>query len=241
MKMKRLKIIIPLVVALGAFGCSDDDTGATDTGTGGAADTGTAGTPDSGVGGPADTGAGQPDAGQAANDRPATGATQIDRAGRSAISTALIATFSTDDAAKGMRKDMYNQAGPADWANYTAEIVGALGIYDGLDTVCGNQFAAATDTASIAAGAYDALGGVLTDDRLYVNSATGDCNVYLAVEANATGIIPNADCGGRSPLYDTIDVTYSAVAIGAISGVSDGIDADNVAHPTTFPYMADPQ
>jgi hypothetical protein len=82
---------------------------------------------------------------------------------------------------------------------------------------------------------------VLADDRLYVNTGSGSCQQYLAVEANAVGI-PNSDCGGRTPLEDSIDTTYSLLAAGALSGVTDGvpIDADSTPSLTVFPYLDDP-
>jgi hypothetical protein len=58
------------------------------------------------------------------------------------------------------------------------------------------------------------------------------------VEANATTIIPNTDCGGRTPLEDVIDETYSLLAIGATSGVSDGVALDSTVTTDTFPFLA---
>jgi hypothetical protein len=164
--------------------------------------------------------------------------TQIDRMGRSAVNTALNATFSADEAVEDAAEDAYNVAGADMFSLFTSAIQANLAIYDSLDTVCGNQFAA----APLSADRYAALAGVLADDQLYVNSDASTCTTYLAVEANATGIIPNADCGGRTPLYDTIDVTYSVLAIGALSGVGDGILADaNPGHSATvFPWLAAP-
>ena len=73
-----------------------------------------------------------------------------------------------------------------------------------------------------------------------MSSAT--CAVYLGVEANATGIIPNADCGGRTLSEDVIDESYSVLAVGATSGVTDGVAADDKlsVETTTFPYLAPP-
>ncbi len=61
------------------------------------------------------------------------------------------------------------------------------------------------------------------------------------VAGNAVGIT-NDDCGGRTPLEDTIDVTYSVLAIGALTGVTDGVpvDADGTASLTAFPYLDTP-
>lgn len=167
---------------------------------------------------------------------------QLDRMGRAGVNTALIGTFNPDEASRGAIKDSYNlERDPADWGPlFASEISRNLGVYDALDANCGNQLLAGDPPA--AAGRYDMLGSVLADDRLYVNTASGTCAVYLAVEANATGLIPNDDCGGRTPLEDTIDVTYSALAIGAVSGVTDGVAADrDSTHSTTeFPFLAPP-
>jgi hypothetical protein len=141
-----------------------------------------------------------------------------------------------------MAKDGYNADDDrATWANdYTAEFAANLAIYDGLDANCGNQLLAGPMPV---AGRYDTLASVLTDDQLWVNSDSGTCGVYLAVEADATGIIPNNDCGGRAPAYDVIDVTYSVLAVGAPSGVTDGDvtdDVDGDADPAAFPFLTGP-
>ncbi len=173
---------------------------------------------------------------------PALGA-QIDRMGRAAINTALIGPFRDKGGggARGMVQDMYNQAAdPAQWASvFSSEVADNLAIYDALDTTCGNQLLAGT---SATADRYDTLAGVLADDQLYVNSASGTCATYLAVEANATGLLPNNDCGGRTPLYDTIDISYSVLAAGTFSGVTDGVpvDADGTASASRFPFYDAP-
>jgi Domain of unknown function (DUF4331) len=157
---------------------------------------------------------------------------QVDRQARSVVNTVLIHGFDADMAAKGAAKDAYNAAAPATWASFKEEIAKNLAILDSLDTNCGNQLRAG---ATVAAGRYDVLAGVLADDQLYVNTATGTCTQYFAVELGMAG-----DCGGRAPTYDTIDVTLSAVAIGAATGVTDGIDADDKTQSNSaFPFLAD--
>jgi len=167
--------------------------------------------------------------------RPALG-NQIDRHGRAAVTTALISTFA-EEAEKGAARDAYNAAGPSEWTDFTADIQANLAILDALDTDCGNQVLADADPAN----RYGVLAGALADDRLYVNTAAASCGQYLAVELNATGVIPNGDCGGRTPGYDVGDVTYSALAIGMPSGVTDGVDEDD-ANPSdsVFPFLAAP-
>jgi hypothetical protein len=170
---------------------------------------------------------------------------QIDRMGRAGVNTAATAPFFRESIEEEQQvhddvSDEYNSASdPAEWvAEFGDRIATNIAILDSLDTVCGNQLLAG-DTAT--AGRYDALAGVLADDQLYVNTASGACQQYLAVEGNAVGIT-NSDCGGRTPLEDTIDVTYSVLAIGQLTGVTDGVpvDADGTASITAFPYLDTP-
>jgi hypothetical protein len=173
--------------------------------------------------------------------KPALGATQIDRMGRAGVNTALTDPF---DIVAGMTpnqvKDAYNAlADPSAWATqYKGKIAQNLAILDSLDMACGNQLLAG---ASPVAGRYDTLATVLADDRLYVRTDKTTCNTYLGVEANAVGVT-NDDCGGRTPLYNTIDVTYSVLAIGQFSGVTNGFTSDTVGNPnaTTFPFLSAP-
>lgn len=207
------------VLAVGAFG------GVTD---GIAADDGTPGTTFPFLAAPGPEGFPSP---------PALSPTQIDRLGRPAVGTALVAAFDADATRKGEMKDDYNAAAPDSWLEFVPEIAKNLAIYDALDTVCGNQIAAA---ATVTAERYGTLASVLALDKLWVNTATATCTTYLAVEANATGIVPNTDCGGRRLGYDVIDITYSALAIGALSGVTDGIAMDDATVSTSFPFLAAP-
>lgn len=176
---------------------------------------------------------------------PAIGANQIDRMGRAGVNTALTNPFfdpnlPNQEDMHGAVQDEYNAATqPSQWSSmFATEIAGNLAILDGLDRVCGNQLLAGS---SATAGRYSALAAVLADDQLYVNAGSGTCQQYLAVEANAVGIA-NSDCGGRTPLEDTIDTTYSLLAAGALSGVTDGIAADGDGHAslTAFPFLDAP-
>ncbi len=163
---------------------------------------------------------------------------QIDRMGRPAINTALNHTFDSNMATKDAAKDAYNaNATPSTWNTAVPEFMANLAILDGLDTVCGNQLG-----ADLTPTRYQGLAGALADDELYVNAASGSCGAYLGVEANALGVVPNNDCGGRTPLEDIIDESYSVLAAGALSGVSDGVASDmtGTASLTTFPFLAAP-
>jgi hypothetical protein len=228
--------------------------GSTSTSTGGTSTGGTGtGTGDASV--EASAGEGGPkDAASDASAPPTLGA-QIDRIGRPAINTALTAPFSTGTA-HDMATDAYNaEADPAMWSpKFKSEIRANLAIYDALDSNastngCGNQFAIgpASDGGTGDAGTnrYDPLATVLVDDRLYVNTKIGDsgivtCGQYLAVEANATGTVPNQDCGGRTLRYDVIDTTYSLLAVGTATGVTDGVMLSSPI-TDTFPFVAPPQ
>lgn len=165
---------------------------------------------------------------------------QIDRMGRAAINTAVTDPFFSDSTAHGRVQDDYNAAQASEtWADMFADRMAAnLAILDALDTNCGNQLLAGAQPVE---GRYDGLAGVLADDRLFVNTDSGACQQYLAVEGDALGIT-NDDCGGRTPLHDTVDVSYSVLAIGALTGVGDGIasDADGAASLSAFPYLLAP-
>jgi len=170
---------------------------------------------------------------------------QIERMGRAGVNTAVTNPFFREsvESEKELHEeivDEYNAASdPSQWTTlFPAEMATNLAILDGLDRNCGNQLLAGP---SPVAGRYDALAGILANDQLYLNTASGTCAQYLAVEANAVGIT-NTDCGGRTPLEDSIDTTYSLLAAGALSGVTDGVpvDADSTPSLTVFPYLDDP-
>lgn len=175
---------------------------------------------------------------------PPTLGTQIDRMGRPAINTALNKQFSPDATARAAAKDGYNTSSdPTGWIAFAQEFAANLAIIDGLDRNCGNQVLAAPAVdGGIPPDRYLTLAAALTDDKLYVNSTSGTCTTFLAVEANATGLLVNNDCGGRTPGMDVIDIVYSALAAGLGSMVTDGIGADsNPNHSaTTFPFLAAP-
>ncbi len=212
------KLLTATFLVLGATACGDDS---------GADDTTDETTDDPDI-----------DANEGPPGPPALGA-QLDRMGRPAVNTALNHTFDGDADATQAAKDAWNEDDdPSGWAAaFHEEIEANLGILDSLDSTCGNQLLAAPTEND---ERYNTLAGVLADDRLYVNSGSGTCTIYLAVEANAVGI-PNGDCGGRVPSYDVIGTTYSALALGALSGFDDNVAADDATpSATVFPYFADP-
>ncbi|MEO6950580.1 MAG: DUF4331 family protein [Polyangia bacterium] len=204
---------------------------------------------------------------------PALGA-QIDRLGRAGVNTALTDPFYDNGDTNAAethhaKQDAYNaESDPSKWAALTLTTTSGsksvldtfranLAVYDALDGTsdgamvgdgCGNQLAYAT----LAHPDYATLATVLSRDVLFVNAGSGTCTTYLGVEANALGVT-NTDCGGRTPTYDTIDITYSALASAAAvsatgcltsaagaCGVTDGVNADPDSTPmnNTFPFLA---
>jgi hypothetical protein len=152
--------------------------------------------------------------------------------GRPAINTALNHPFDKVPETQDASKDKWNTDEPADWPSHQAEIEKNLAILDGVDTTCGNQLLA---DPNVAPGRYAGLAGALADDRLWVRTDATECKAYLAVEA---GVL---DCGGRTLAYDVIDVSYSVLATGKLSGVDDGVPAPNDVEGTAFPYLAAPK
>lgn len=163
---------------------------------------------------------------------------QIDRMGRAGVNTALVSPLAMAGP-RGMDRDAYNAAPRTSWGTFKDNVRASLAVYDGLDTVCGNQ--ALANTADTSPARYDPLANALTDDRIYLNAGSGACTQYLGVELNATGLVPNNDCGGRTPNYDSIDVTYTALGSTLAAPLGDNVNSDNVVHSATaFPFLADP-
>ena len=67
------------------------------------------------------------------------------------------------------------------------------------------------------------------------------CGLYLGLELSEAGHVANAFCGGRTPLVDTIDVSYTALVGDLSVPIGDGIGVDERDHPAEeFPFMAAP-
>lgn len=148
---------------------------------------------------------------------------QIDRVGRPAINSALIAAG---------RKDDYNFASdPGQWADmFLEDIVAGLTFTDSLDGIEGN----------ILTGDPVLLGTVVVDDRLTTYLNIPDCGTYLAVEAADLAGAEPTECGGRTLEADVIDVTLTVAVSGGEIPVGDGVDANDVPFLDTFPFLAPP-
>ncbi len=175
-----------------------------------------------------------------ANPPKALGA-RIDRAGRPAITAALISTFNPDPAAQSAERDRYNTSGNSNPA-FVPTIVTSLAILDGLDEACGNQLLAGNGDPR---GRYAPLANVLVDDQLYVHSQrAGSGSVYLGLEAETVNAI-NAGQGaggGRIPGDDVIARSFSVLVAGELSGLDDGVPRDDAVHDQdVFPFLAAPR
>jgi hypothetical protein len=151
---------------------------------------------------------------------------------------------------------------------YLNELAKNLAILDALDGVCGNQLLAMGSGADAAASSYNTLATLLLDDQLYIDTSIVTCAPvtlgtqrvpnYLAVEARyalgpigagGLGLNPTVSalfggCGGRTPLDDVIDVTYSFLGKGLDGVITDGVDQDADPMPgaslTEFPFLSAP-
>jgi hypothetical protein len=165
----------------------------------------------------------------------------LDRMARPFVANTLlgIAPFSNDDAS-GVRRREFNEAPPGLASHFIGDLQKSLAFEDSLDGRCGNQLlAGATESKS----RYRALAKIFADDRLWVNSASSVCTQFFGVElASLAGTKgSSADCGGRTPTYDTSNVWRSLVIAGTTSGVSDGLQQDeHRPSATAFPFLAEP-
>jgi hypothetical protein len=166
---------------------------------------------------------------------------QIERTARPLIKNGLVGGPLTPDAISNQRKESYNRVARSDWARFAPYIRQTLGLYDGFDGKCGNQWL--VDLKAKDSLRYQTLAKVLADDRVWVNSKSTVCTQFLAVEFNEFGT-PGAlrdDCGGRTPNYDASNIFRSLLTNGTTNGVDDGLKGDDKVHSTTdFPFLAAP-
>lgn len=165
---------------------------------------------------------------------------QIDRMGRPLTGNALLGTIATEEVSNAL-KEAYNAATPETSGRFVEEIEKGLELYDGFDGRCGDQLL--YDHAATAALRYRPMAALLADDRLWVNSASGACTQLFAVElaslTDRKGLA--ADCGGRAPTYDAVNVYRSLLVDGSFTRVSDGLHKDEIApSDMAFPFLAAP-
>lgn len=158
---------------------------------------------------------------------------QLDRMGRPLTTNALLATLGPADVANDL-KERYNLQTPATAQAFIPEIEKGLALYDGFDGVCGNQWLASRRGSPDRR--YRKLAKVMADDRLWINSKSGQCRDFFAVELGK-----KHDCGGRSPLVDAVDVYRAVLVNGTTTGLEDGVDQDDREHPIErFPFLSAP-
>jgi hypothetical protein len=172
-----------------------------------------------------------------------TSAHVLDRMARPFVANTLlgVSPFSPD-APSGAERERFNTAPGQAGTAFAARIARSLGFQDGLDGICGNQFLAGK--APVSPARYQALARTFADDRLWVNSTARSCTQFFAVElASLAGLKAyDADCGGRSPVYDTPNMWRSLLIGGTTAVVAwDGLSRDeHVPSGTTFPFLAAP-
>lgn len=165
------------------------------------------------------------------NHPPLDAGAPIDRIGRALTAQALIGTFDTAEASDA-RKQQWNRAPEEAWPMFVPDLYENLAIYDGFDGICGNQWLA---KRGVGAGRYTKLAVLLADDRIWINSHARKCEHSFGVE------LGRADCGGRPPSYDAVDVFRSLLAGGKSSGVDDGVTQnDHATSDRDFPFLAPP-
>jgi hypothetical protein len=161
--------------------------------------------------------------------------TRVDRVGRTLTGNALLGPLESSEVVEP-RKERYNRAAQTGWEEFAPYIRRTLGLYDAFDGVCGNQWLAAPRAE---ADRYLALARLLADDRLWIDSRYGQCQRYMAVETGDSARY--ADCGGRTPDSDAIEVYRSLLVNGTVSGVDDGVSQDDKPVSTVdFPFLAEP-
>jgi hypothetical protein len=126
----------------------------------------------------------------------------------------------------------------------------------GTGNACGNTVlynfgTPAMGTSTPNAGSYVAMGALLADDELFLNTDKPICSLYLAVEfyASQPGMEgAESVCGGRNLDYDVVDFSWSMIAAGAggfnLAANFDPRIKDGVSKHTDylpdFPYLGPP-
>ena len=114
-----------------------------------------------------------------------------------------------------------------------------LRVLDSLDDYCQNQRLSAKT-----GDRYLKLAELLLDDRVYLDSTSGDCSVYMGVELEALKKLNpgSGRCGGYTPRHDPVERLYSLAIGGALGGFDDGLTLDRrvPVSLTEFPFLGFP-
>jgi hypothetical protein len=165
---------------------------------------------------------------------------QINRVGRPLTKNALLGLLAADEVADALKEE-WNASTPSTSKKFMPAVEKGLAIYDAFDGKCGNQLLASQKVAP--AKRYRAFASVLTDDRLWVNSASSVCTQFFAVELASVAhqsALQN-DCGGRTPNYNASNIWRSLLVNGTSVGIDDGLDHDERQHSASvFPFLAAP-
>jgi len=149
----------------------------------------------------------------------AAGWLQIDRQGRPAINT----VFNITDG----QKELTNLSSPRDdRSQMLARTKAVLGAF--------NNVLAANSLNTYSAGQIAAIAGILLPDELTYK--VGDHHSF-AWFSGPVGL-GNLHLNGRKPADDVINAEFGLVTDFQIN--SDGVDANDVAFPPTYPYLAAP-
>ena len=179
-----------------------------------------------------------PDENKLHGEKPPVLGAAIDLIGRPLIANMLIGTLDPDEL-RDARKDKFNSSGPPEWSQFSTDIERTLGLFDGYDGKCGNQWLA--NREALPELRYQTLAKILADDRIWINSKSSVCTQYLAVELSkfTNKSSWSNDCGGRTPNYNANAIFRSLLVRGTIDVIDDGLERDDAEHSTSiFPFLA---
>src|SRR5258708_17613500 len=157
---------------------------------------------------------------------------QIERTARPLIKNALVGGPLAPEAVSNRRKEAYNRVGLDGWIQFSRDIDRTLGLYDGFDGTCGNQWLA--DTKAEPSKRYQKLASPHAADRIWENSASATCTQFLAVEFTALrtpGALPE-DCGGGAPKHESGPIFPSPPISGTRQPGRDGPNPIDSTPPT---------
>ncbi len=193
---------------------------------------------------------------------PPTLGVQLDRAGRPGVATLLLGTLAAPAVQAEIHAAYEAAADPATWrtlvlpngATVERELASNLAVFDGLDknravtgAGCGN---AMRYIGLPGAMSYQFSARLFADDQLLVDTQLSTCGIYFDLElfqGSSNTLFPTT-CGGRTPIHDVFDMTYSVLAAGTfgveITGRIPRLGDDVGPHAdvtTTFPFLGPPR